>query len=166
MNSYFADPQRLAHLRRLARGWLGTPFVPHARIQGAGVDCVNLCAALYLSAGFFTTFDPGQYAMDGGKHNLASQLTHWLDASGRFALLPPAAAPLPGDLLCFKLGRSAHHCGLVLDGPHFIHSLYGRRVAMATLADGTFAKMLHAVYRPVAQCAADLQSAVPREVRR
>lgn len=158
MTPHFADWSRVEMLRLAAESWLGTPFVPYAAIRGAGVDCVNLCAEL-LQGCCFTAAKGGwpKYVIDGGKHNRESQLIAWLDGNRNF--LPvwwrggkeayTAADAMPGDLLCFTLGRSAHHAGLLIGGTKFIHCLFGRRVMFATLADHTFNRRLTAVYRPM-----------------
>lgn len=44
-------PELRTRIACTAREWIGTPFVPHARIKGAGVDCVNLPAAILIEAG-------------------------------------------------------------------------------------------------------------------
>ncbi|NJM13075.1 MAG: hypothetical protein HC889_15510 [Synechococcaceae cyanobacterium SM1_2_3] len=149
MRDYFTDAERVQKLRAAARRWLGTPFIPHARICQAGVDCVNLCAELYRATGFLGPVCLPGYSMDGGKHNPESQLEKWLEDSARFRLLAKDADLLPGDLITFKIGRSAHHAGMILDGPHFIHCLFGRTVTLGTLVDGTFRRILHHGFRPL-----------------
>jgi hypothetical protein len=145
---FFSTPERLGRLELEAARWVGTPFSPHAAVCGAGVDCVNLAAQLLSACGHATEFLMPKYVMDGGKHNRTSQLTDYLNARKDFGqVLEPE--PEPGDVLCFKLGRSSHHCGLMLAGKRFIHALYGRKVAIASLSDRTFARSLSAIYRPV-----------------
>ncbi len=118
MNAFFSRWDRVERLQFAAESWLGTPFVPYAAIRGAGVDCVNLCAELLKGCGFEVPANQAwpRYAIDGGKHNRESQLTAWLDSNPGFqrvwlrggAVLYTAADAMPGDLLCFRLGRSAH----------------------------------------------------------
>lgn len=151
MRTFFNNPARLHQLQTAARGWIGTPFVPHACIAGAGVDCVNLCAQIYQATGFLGAIQFPAYTMDGGKHNVRSQLIEFLEGRNDFVRVP---APItgdvrPGDLLCFTTGRSAHHTGIMLDLPLFIHSLFSRSVTLGNLRDRSFARRLTAVYRPV-----------------
>lgn len=160
-NGFFDCPQARERLAHHALKWVGTPFVPHAAILGAGVDCVNLCAQIYMACGFIEGFTPPTYSMDGGKHNAESQLTAWLDRDGRFWKLEAEARGdarptnyQPGDLLCFTTGRSAHHTGIVVHDVHFVHCLFSRRVIVSTLADKTFRRRLTAVYRPILKEAA------------
>jgi len=49
----------------------------------------------------------------------------------------------------FRLARVAHHVGLVLEPPPFIHSIRGYGVIESRLDDPTYAKRLERVYRPV-----------------
>lgn len=147
MKVFFASDTRQAKLLIEATRWIGTPFAPHAAIRGAGVDCVNLCAQLLKACGHADDFALPRYVMDGGKHNATSQLIEYLDSREDFS--HPFAPAQCGDVLCFKLGRSSHHCGMMLHGKTFIHALYGRKVAFASLADKTFARALFAFYRPV-----------------
>lgn len=153
MKPFFSEAGRLARLETEAGRWIGTPFSPHAAVCGAGVDCVNLAARLLVACGHSASYDFPRYAMDGGKHNRTSQLTDYLDSRSDFmnvsALPEFGLSPVPGDVLCFKLGRSSHHCGLMLGGNKFIHALYGRKVAIANLSDRTFARSLFAIYRPI-----------------
>lgn len=163
MKPYFAGWSRVEMLRLAAESWIGTPFIPFAAVRGAGVDCVNLCAELLKASGFqppsANTWP--RYAMDGGKHNRESQLIAWLHANKQFApvwnrtlwtLGTPAydaSIAMPGDVLCFTIGRSAHHAGLLIGGTKFIHCLFARKVMFASLADATFKRRLTAVYRPL-----------------
>lgn len=160
MNAFFASPHHRSKLCLESAKWIGTPFAPHAAIRGAGVDCVNLVGQLLIACGHATNFELPKYVMDGGKHNATSQLTDYLDSHPEFARInPDSAAPQlavnkitlaePGDVLCFILGRSSHHCGQLIHGKTFVHALYGRKVAFASLADKTFARALAAIYRPL-----------------
>jgi cell wall-associated NlpC family hydrolase len=155
---HFDDWKRVEMLRLAAEGWIGTPFVAHAAIRGAGVDCVNLCAELLKSASFNVDKSGWpRYVIDGGKHNRDSQLLAWLDGNASFTCIwkrepdraYTVADAMPGDLLCFTMGRSAHHTGLLIGGTKFIHCLFAKRVMLATLADATFNRRLTAVYRPM-----------------
>ena len=147
MRPYFASDQRQARLAYCAGLWLGTPFVPHASVRGAGVDCVHLVEGIYLDTGFFldgVRFP--DYSMDGGQHQANSQLVQWLEGSADFT---PVQTVLPGDTLCFRMGRSAHHAGLALPSGRFIHCYFKRSVMIADLADHTWGRALVAIYRPM-----------------
>jgi cell wall-associated NlpC family hydrolase len=89
--------------------------------------------------------------MDGGEHRGTSQVLEWLDACPRFARvqLPAPPAFAVGDLLAFRLGRVAHHVGLVTGRHTFIHAMRNYGVIESRLDDPTFAKRFVALYRPV-----------------
>lgn len=149
MKPFYSDTRSQTALKLAALEWLNTPFVPHANVCGAGVDCVNLCAQIYIQTGFLKSFTPPKYVMDGGKHNTDSQLLEWIEISGRFQLVQKSEPVQTGDLLCFKTGKSAHHTGLITNAPHFLHCLFNRKVTISTLSDRTFQRVLVAVYRPM-----------------
>jgi cell wall-associated NlpC family hydrolase len=158
VRAFFHDTHRRNKLCLEAAKWIGTPFAPHAAIRGAGVDCVNLVGQLLTACGHAEKFEMPKYVMDGGKHNRTSQLTDYLDGradfirvSSKTGVISPAKPEWtePGDVLCFTLGRSSHHCGMFLHGKTFVHALYGRKVSFASLADKTFERCLTAIYRPL-----------------
>jgi cell wall-associated NlpC family hydrolase len=141
-----------SRIRSVAHSWLGTPFVPHGRVKGFGVDCVNLPAAVLVEAGVLSDVSTGAYAIDAGRHACDSHLAKWLREDGRFQEL--AIEPLPDllevDLLCFRIGRGvAHHLGLVTAPTgSFIHCLRGHGVIRSTLADPTYRRVLTHIFRP------------------
>ncbi|MCL4179177.1 MAG: C40 family peptidase [Verrucomicrobia bacterium] len=145
----YANSWDQARLIQVARRWLGTPFVPHACIPQAGVDCVQLVAAIYWETGAIDDRQFPDYTMDGGEHRNSSQVLEWLEASTRFERLTPGAAVQSGDIACFRMGRVPHHVGLILQPPLFIHAMRNYGVIESRLDDPTFAKRLMAVYRPV-----------------
>jgi cell wall-associated NlpC family hydrolase len=157
VNSFFNTPDRQDEFAKAAMRWHGTPFIHHAAVLGAGVDCVNLGREAYRMCGLvFDQALPG-YTLDGGKHNPESQLVAWLIESGRFVkvwdpqtsiLNPPSSLVSSGDTLCFKLGLSAHHAGFCIGGTQFVHCLFKREVMLGDLRDKTFARWLHSIWRP------------------
>jgi cell wall-associated NlpC family hydrolase len=149
---YFDDLHQQERLLYHAAQWLGTPFVPHARIRGAGVDCVNLVAQIYLACGFLKDFRQPDYTVQEGKHLEHSKLVAWLESSGHFmrlSILDPKLSTA-GDALCFRFRqRVAHHVGLKLYDDKFIHVLEHRRVQVGSLNDRTYGSSLTAIYRPL-----------------
>jgi cell wall-associated NlpC family hydrolase len=147
--SFYADAWQQARLTQVARRWLGTPFIPHACVPQAGVDCVQLVAAIYWETHAIDDLGFPEYAMDGGEHRDTSQVLEWLEASPRFERLVPEAAFQTGDLACFRIGRVPHHVGLFTAPPIFIHAMRNYGVIESRLDDPTFGKRLTTVYRPV-----------------
>jgi cell wall-associated NlpC family hydrolase len=148
MSAYFT-PDRAVELEKDARRWLGTPFVPRASIRGAGVDCVNLAAQLYIGAGLLERFEMPSYSMDEGQHAECSKLLLWLQSNPNFERLLELKNICVGDLLCFRIGRTEHHAGIALAGNRFIHAQNRGAVIITTLADPIFKRCLKAVFRPV-----------------
>ena len=148
MSAYFDTDERRSHLVEIARGWLGTPFHPHAALRGVGVDCVHLLAEIYREAGLLGPYELPDYTMDGGDYQSASQVLSWLRASPRFQELPAGAAAGIGDLVTFRLGRVPHHVGLVI-GPTFIHAIRDYGVIESFCGDPTYAKRRQATFRPL-----------------
>jgi cell wall-associated NlpC family hydrolase len=154
-NPFFASATRQVLLHSLALSWVGTPFAPHAAIRGAGVDCVHLCGALYIGAGALEKFDPPKYTCDGAPHRETSQVTEWVQQSGRFqeVLLPGfwnrTEQLIIGDLVCFQIGKVEHHCGVCITLHSFVHALRGHGVIESSLYDPTYSRRLTAAWRPM-----------------
>lgn len=147
MSAYFSTPARCGRLAAAAMQWLGTPFVAHASIRGAGVDCVHLCGCLYIEAGALDVFDPPAYSLDGGKHLSQSLVLKWLDKSDRFKRVDEVHF---GDLLVFLTKGVEHHVGVKLDGETFVHAIKDYGVVEGNIVqDSTYAKCLRAIYRPM-----------------
>jgi NlpC/P60 family putative phage cell wall peptidase len=154
VKAFFSNPQRCSQLAALAQLWIGTPFHAHASIRGAGVDCVHLCAAIYIECGALEIFNPPKYALDGGQHASHSLITDWVEKCGRFEAVTPYQHTLReqirvGDLLCFKVGRVAWHVGLLFTEKKFIHALAGVGVAESFIGEQVWQRRLIAAYRPV-----------------
>ena len=158
--AFFSDDVRRSQLLAVARSWLRTPFHAHASIKGAGVDCVHLCAALYIECGVMEIFDPPKYALDGGAHAATSLVLQWVEQCGRFEAVPVQSSEfkvqgsklpplLPGDLLCFTLGRHEWHVGVMINAHVFVHALRDAGVVENYLSDRTWSRRLTRAYRPV-----------------
>lgn len=147
----FRDMAPTKTLQAEAAKWLGTPFRENTAVRGAGVDCVHLCAALYIACGVIDRFAPPKYALDGGKHAARSLVLEWLEGSGRFYRCDyMETLPMSGDLLCFAFRRGvAWHVGtLVYENQTFIHASAGVGVVMQEL-HGSWLRRLAAVWRPL-----------------
>lgn len=143
------------NLLAIAHSWLGTPFVPHACIRRAGVDCVHLCAAIYIELGVIERFDPPRYTLDGGKHAPASLVMAWLAAHPEFEKLDNSKLDTlrAGDLLSFAFARNqTWHVGIFLGGVNrsFLHAIHGSGVVESSLTEPFWAHKLTAVFRPMA----------------
>jgi cell wall-associated NlpC family hydrolase len=152
VRAYYAEPFRRGHLWGAASFWMGTPFVAHACIRGAGVDCVHLCAQLYIETGALRIFDPPAYTLDGGRHLKHSLVVDWVERCGRFAEVTGQPS-IVGDLLCFKVGGVEHHVGVKITETTFVHAIKGHGVIESNLGDSTWLKRLTCLYRPMEEAA-------------
>ena len=147
--TFYNTPARQVELTEAAQRWLGTPFHPHACLRGVGVDCAHLVLSILQETGAIKDWALPDYTMDGGDHRDTSLVTEWLEGNPRFQSLPEGEPALPGDLVCFRLGRVPHHVGLVIAPNRFIHAMRNYGVIQSQLDDPTFAKRLTATFRPV-----------------
>lgn len=146
---FFWSPERILALRFHAGELVDTPFVPHAMVPGSGIDCIGVNAWCYLKTGFLKDFKPPRYALDSGQHATESALLKWLDARTDFLRLPRLDSGLAaGDTICFNLGLSEHHVGLVLNDSQFIHVLPRRRVLISSFAESYYSRKITAAYQP------------------
>jgi cell wall-associated NlpC family hydrolase len=107
-------------LEKNAREWLGTPYVPHARVKGAGVDCGGF---LYDNYGpFFGPFAPypTDYPVDWAAH---SDDERYLDFIMPYVKQVPDARV--GGFSVFKLGLAFGHAAIYISGDNYIHA-WGR----------------------------------------
>lgn len=129
-----------------AASWIGTPFLAHGTIKGAGVDCVHLAAGIYQATGILKDFRPPAYDVAEGIHIENSKVLDYIRGRG----WPEVAVQdiQPGDLLTFRMGRSVHHVGVVINSRQFIHARPDRGVRYGSITDPTWAKRLVHVFRP------------------
>jgi cell wall-associated NlpC family hydrolase len=111
-----------------AREWLGTKFHDRARIKGVGVDCAQLCAAVYFEAGVIPHIETGHYAIQHFMHSDREELAEFV---GRYSHEVDEAHAGPGDVVLFKIHRAHAHAAIIVDWPKSIihaHKLSGRVV--------------------------------------
>ncbi len=120
-----------------ARGWIGTPYLHQASVQGAGTDCLGLLRGLWR----------GHYGAE--PQTVPAYTADWSEPSGREDLMAAALRWLcpktlsdeaPGDVLLFRMrsGAVAKHLGLagrVGREASFIHAYSGHGVVETALTD-------------------------------
>ncbi len=118
-----------------AKSWIGTDYVDHAGIKGAGVDCAFYPCRVYQSAGLIPKeFKPPKYSsqqwMNKPKLNHRHVVdTTYLDTLLQFAVEITEAEVKPGDLVLYKVIHSWTHGAIVVDWPNYVlHPLVGRGV--------------------------------------
>ena len=125
---------------RVARSWIGTPYVHQASVKGAGCDCLGLLRGVWRELRGAEPEDPPPYSPDWAE--ATGQETLYKALSRHLAEIPRAALA-PGNVALFRMSAfgPAKHCGIVgehilpQDGPGdprrltLIHARQNRRVA-------------------------------------
>lgn len=113
-----------AHVLRVARGWLGTPWIHAGRVKGVngGVDCAQFVYCVYAEANLI---DPSLYAKvepyprDWFMHRDEDRLIEIVRRFAREIDTPPK----PGDVALWKFGRTHSHAAIVMENwPDIIHA--------------------------------------------
>ncbi len=115
--------ERRAAIVAEAESWIGTQFQPHARVKGAGVDCLHLLAEVYQRAGAIEAVAVPHYPPDWHLHRDAERFLDGLAGYAREIEGPPNGPdPLPGDIALFRYGRVFSHGAIVVAWPSLIHA--------------------------------------------
>lgn len=115
---------------RVARSWLGTPYVHQGYLKGAGCDCLGLLRGIWRETLGEEPCEVPAYTPDWGEPSGQELL---LDAALRHLLPADPAQPAAGDVLIFRMRQTGigKHVGLQADvGPSssFIHAYTGHGV--------------------------------------
>ena len=105
----------------VARSWLGTPYMHHARLKGVGVDCAQILAAVYEEAGVIGYIDLGNYSRQWHLHKSDELYIEWLERCGARRV----DVPQIGDVGVWKYGLTHSHGGIVVEAgedPLILHS--------------------------------------------
>jgi len=113
----FETQQRRAVVAE-ALSWVNTPYHHEGRVKGQGVDCAMLVADVFNRCGLVPFVDPRPYSAQFHLNSSDQKYLSWLAQYGRAVPAPP----LPGDLVCFKIGRCVSHVGIVISWPQIVHS--------------------------------------------
>lgn len=119
-----------------ARGWIGTPYVHQAAVQGAGCDCLGLVRGVWRCLHGAEPEAIPAYSADwsepqGDEALWRAARRHLADVSRR-----PMA---PGQVLLFRMrqGAVAKHLGILAvtdPNPTFIHAYSGHGVIESPLS--------------------------------
>jgi NlpC/P60 family putative phage cell wall peptidase len=121
---------------RLARGWIGTPYLHQASVRGAGTDCLGLLRGVWREAFGEEPMAVPPYSADwsevSGEEALAAAADHCLRRL-------PIDAEVAGAVLLFRMrdGAVAKHLGIAAEvGPRasFVHAYTGHGVVESPLS--------------------------------
>lgn len=126
-----SDLQTRAAVLRAAEGWLDTPYRHQASVKGIGTDCLGLIRGVWRELYGREPETPPAYTPDWAEASHAETLR---DAAGRW--LTPIAAPLPGDVLVFRMAPAApcKHIGILAPNDRVLHAYWGKAVVYSHLA--------------------------------
>ncbi len=121
---------------RVARSWIGTPYVHQASVKGAGCDCLGLLRGVWRE-------------LHGDEPETALPYSpDWAEATGEETMRDALARHLreidkrdmaPGDIALFRMLPSgpAKHCGILASNPQgltLIHARQNTQVSEETLS--------------------------------
>ncbi|HWA31784.1 MAG TPA: NlpC/P60 family protein [Rhizomicrobium sp.] len=133
---------------KIARSWIGTPYIHQASVKGVGCDCLGLLRGVWRELHGEEPEHAPPYSPD------------WAEATGEETLYKALSRHLseidkrqiaPGDIALFRMAPNgpAKHCGIVAekDGAlTLIHARQNRRVSEEVLSRA-WLKKLSAAFR-------------------
>ena len=126
-----AEKKARARILDEARSWIGTPFHDDARIKGAGVDCAQLVAAVYIASGVLPEFEVPRYTAQWFMHRSEEKLVEFVQRFGKEIAEEDA---LPGDLVIYKIARAYAHAAIIVDWPNeIIHAHMPSRMVLRAM---------------------------------
>lgn len=136
-----------AEILRIARTWLGTPYLHQASLRGAGSDCLGLIRGIWRELYGDEPEDTPAYSPDWGEYDGAELLFH----GARRHLLPDDGVERVGQVLLFRMRRDAvaKHLGVVSAigaVPKFIHA-YDRHGTVETSLSTAWRQRIAARFR-------------------
>jgi len=116
------DEQRQAIVEE-TKTWLKTPYRGWSRIKGAGVDCGQILAAVFIACGHIPsdTQLPAYYSLSVAQHK---EDTEYIDLVEKYMREIPESEVKPGDVVVYKLGKAFAHSAFVVSWPEqCIHAM-------------------------------------------
>jgi NlpC/P60 family putative phage cell wall peptidase len=116
---------------RVARTWIGTPYVHQASVKGAGCDCLGLLRGIWRELRGEEPESPPAYSPDWAEANGVETLYMALQRHLREIGTRDIA---PGDIALFRMlpNGPAKHCGIIGDSPQgltLVHARQNKRVS-------------------------------------
>lgn len=98
---------------KVARSWVGTPFMHQGRVKGKACDCVGLPVMVAKELGMQSRSKPSGELDDGGNYSLEPEGTVVLDAARRHLIEKPIKTLTPGDALVMRMPNRPCHMAIV-----------------------------------------------------
>lgn len=113
--------------------WEGTPYHDLAAVKGAGADCARFPLAVAQAVGLVpATYKPPVYSPTWHVHQDEELYYRYLEDVGCQEVAWEARQA--GDLLLFRIGRTASHGAILLPDNVIIHAVVERGVVLDLLA--------------------------------
>ena len=129
-----------------AEQWIDTPYHHHARVLGVGVDCAQLLVAVALDLKMLDLRQAQlipNYPPQWHLHNREEHLLEYLELMGCTETMPAE----PGDILCFKFGRTCSHLGIMVSDTQFIHACLRSGKVVVNSLNGDWAERWAKTYQ-------------------
>lgn len=112
---------------REVQTWLGTPYVPSARVKGVGVDCGGLLYEVY--GPHFGPFAPyPRYTADWALHEANGE--KYLDFIRPYT--SEVASPTIGGFSLFHIGLRYAHAAIYIGNGQYVHAWGRQRTGSVT----------------------------------
>lgn len=108
-----------------AKTWVGTPYHHQACVKGVGVDCAMLVYGVATACGLELLNIPTNYSTQWNIHNEDPWLIRVLEQYGCEQI--PVEQTKPGDILCFWVGKTFGHLGIMVSDTTFVHAYITRK---------------------------------------
>jgi cell wall-associated NlpC family hydrolase len=122
-----------------ARSWLGTPFRDQGDVKGknGAVDCAMLLVKSAAAVGLIDPdFDPRPYPPQWLLHKDEEKFLAVIDGiiAARGCGANVHRAPIPGDVIVYRVARCFAHGAIVVENGHIVHAYYKTgQVALSSL---------------------------------
>jgi NlpC/P60 family putative phage cell wall peptidase len=134
---------------RLARSWIGTPYLHQASCRGAGADCLGLVRGIWRELHGDEPEAIPPYTPDWSETDRVERLLH---AAARHLVVVSLDAAKTGDVLVLRMvdGSVAKHMGILAQDaggqPTLIHAYSGHGVVESPFT-GTWRRRVAAAFR-------------------
>ena len=129
---------------KIAREWIGTPWVHQASVKGVGCDCVGMVRGVYTELTGKTVGGAMDYTRSfylfSGEERLKNEI-------GKYCMEVPIGEAKSGDVILISfLNLPSHHIG-ILAGTTFIHSWEDIGNVVEIPYDAAWKRLTKAVFR-------------------